>query len=135
MLGVKTYTKQYIDDCRAKIEADLAAYRALAATSNGPALVKFETRYFNCMVLVLEMMFVHRLRMVEGKDGNALNEVRVLADSILANGGVMGTDKTIKLVPAKSVLKYEVGDPIQLTEEAFVRLFRAFFAELDAKFV
>jgi hypothetical protein len=58
MLGVKTYTKQYIDDCRAKIEADLAAYRALAATSNGPALVKFETRYFNCMVLVLEMMFV-----------------------------------------------------------------------------
>jgi hypothetical protein len=32
-------------------------------------------------------MFLHRLRVIEGKDGNSLNEGRVLCNSILLNGG------------------------------------------------
>jgi hypothetical protein len=51
-------------------------------------------------------------------DGNPLNEVRMLCDSILRNGGVLAADKTIKFNPAQSVLKLRVGDPITLTEAA-----------------
>jgi hypothetical protein len=49
---------------------------------------------------------------------NALNEVRVLCDSLLENDGrLAGT--TSKLDPAKSLLKCEVGDKIDLDEADF----------------
>ena len=77
---------------------------------------------------------MHRLRTAEGKDGNPLNEVRVLCQSILETGNVMAPDKTIKLVPSKSVLGTEYGDEIRLSEAGFVRLSQAFFGEIEAKF-
>ena len=59
-------------------------------------------------------MFLHRLTGIEGKDGNPLNEVRVLCNSILPNQGKLQVDKlpgwpnsagaSIKLPPEKSVL-------------------------------
>jgi hypothetical protein len=88
---------------------------------------------------------VNRLRGIEGKDGNPLNEVRVLANSLLHNGGVLATtyatnmvsvqgDKSIKLSPDKTILKLNMGDHIKLTEGDFVRLSSAFFDELERKF-
>jgi len=44
-------------------------------------------------------------------------------------------DLTIKFSPAKSILKLQVGDEIKLTETDFFLLFRAFFAEIETKFV
>jgi hypothetical protein len=49
--------------------------------------------------------------------------------------GVMCADKTIKYSPEKSVVKLKIGDEIKLTESAFVALFKAFFAEIEAKFM
>jgi hypothetical protein len=82
-------------------------------------------------------MFVHRLRVIEGKDGNPLNEVRVLCNSILLNGGKrqvetlpewpMSGGRSLKLPPEKSVLKLKVGDVVKLSEADFVRLSKAFF--------
>jgi len=54
---------------------------------------EFEQRFFNDQVLILDNMFVHRLTGIEGKDGNPLNEVRVLSNSILLNQGKMQVDK------------------------------------------
>ncbi len=113
MLGVKNYTQAYIDDCRERVDADVAAYRdlvALAAKQSGSdrAIRAFEARYFNDMVVLLDALFVHRLRTVEGKDGNPLNEVRVLTESLLNHGGVMTLEKTIKMPPEKSVLGIRV---------------------------
>ncbi len=134
MLGVKTYPKSYVAACRAKVEKDISAYRALAATAKTqPALKAFETTFFNNMVLVLDNLFVHRLRGVEGKDGNPLNEVRVLCDSMLNSR--MVADKSIKLSPEKSVLKYKVGDEIKLSEADFLLLSKAFFAEIERKYL
>jgi len=69
--------------------------------------------------VVLDRFFVHRARGTEGKDGNPLNEVRMLCDSILENRGVLSANKTIKHNPAKSILKLQVGEKIKLTESNF----------------
>jgi len=49
---------------------------------------------------------------------------------------VQAADRTISLNPAKSLLKYQVGDEIKLNEGAFLLLLStAFFAEMASKFV
>jgi hypothetical protein len=129
MLGIKTYTQEYIYACRARVESDLAAYRNLVSKNDA-----FESAFFNNMVLLLDYLFVHRLRTVEGKDGNPMNEVRVLCNSMLNNDNVFTADNSIKLKPEKSVLKYQFGDEIKVTEEDFLRIRDAYFAEVESKF-
>jgi hypothetical protein len=138
MLGKNSYPKEYIKASRERVASQVSAYKTFvkkAKKSAGDAAVAaFEPVYFNNMVLTLDSYFTHRLRTVEGKDGNPLNEVRVLCQSILENDGVMGSDKTIKMKPENSVLKLEVGDKISVTEAEFVRLADAYFNEIEAKF-
>jgi hypothetical protein len=129
MLGVKTYPADYIASCRARIDTALDAYRTLEAPAP-----EFEAAFFSSLVLVLDEMFVHRLRVVEGKDGNAMNEVRVLCESMLLHGNVMTPEKTIKLAPERSVLGLQYGDEIKLSEAQFKRLAAAFFSDIEAKF-
>lgn len=138
MLGRKSYEKEYVRACRKMIDADVRAFKS--SGSKG-----LETTFFNNMVLKLEYMFEHRLTGIEGKDGNPLNEVRVLCNSLLLNQGKLQVDKLpgwpnsagagIKLSPEKSVLKLEVGDKIKLSEADFVRLAKAFFSCLEEKYV
>jgi hypothetical protein len=54
---------------------------------------------------------------------------------MMNNNDLMCADKTIKFDPAKSVLKYRVGDEIKLNEADFVRLAAAFFAEIESKYL
>ena len=64
---------------------------------------------------------MHRLRKLEGKDGNALNEVRVLSASIMQGGGKLQPDPTIKLKPETSLLGLAAGDEIALGSDDFAR--------------
>jgi len=132
MLGVRNYGQDYINNCRARIGMDVAAFARLADV---PAKADFEPLFFNNLLVVLDACFVHRLRTVEGKDSNPLNEVRILCTSILNNGGTVAPDSTIKYVPAKSVLGLQIGDLISLSSDQFVALNSAFFAELERKFL
>jgi hypothetical protein len=144
MLCVNSYPQNYVDDCRARLESQLAAYQALVAAARAntktttsalsAAVQVFEPLFFNNMVVVLEGFFVHRSRTLEKKDGNPLNEVRMLCNSILQHNGVMSADTTIKFSPAKSILKLQVGDAIKVKEAEFIRLSQAFFAEIETKF-
>ena len=86
------------------------------------------------MVIALDACFCHRSRTLERKDGNPLNEVRVLCNSILHNDAILAADKTIKLNPATSVLHLQTGDPIRLDEPAFSMLADAFFAEIESTY-
>lgn len=135
MLGVSQYSKAYIDDCRTMIREQLSAYRAIAKTTRGgSALARFETRLMSHLVLALDRCFVHRLRGKELKDGNPLNEVRMLCTSILEHDGVLTADPTIKYSADKSVLALRIGDRIALTDVQFEKLADAFFDDLRAKF-
>ena len=142
MLGMKTYSQDYIDACRARVDANLRVYRKQVGKAPSK---EFEVRYFNDQVLLLDYMFVHRLSGIEGRDGNPLNEVRVLCNSILLNQGKLQVDKlpgwpnsavsSLKLPPEKSLLKLRVGDDVKLSEADFVRLSKAFFAEIEKKYL
>jgi hypothetical protein len=72
--------------------------------------------------------------MVTGKDGNPLNEVAMLSDSLMNNNGVPRGSNVIKLISDQSVVKLRVGDPISPTAAEFERLSAAFLAEMEGKF-
>jgi hypothetical protein len=141
VLGMKKYPKAYIAACRGRIDANLRAYREEV----GQGVSKeFEARFFNDQVLLLDYMFVHRLSGIEGKDGNPLNEVRVLCNSILLNQGKLQVERlpgwpnsavaSLTLPPEKSVLRLKAGDEIKLNRDDFARLAKAFFDELEKKY-
>ncbi|MEO7720026.1 MAG: hypothetical protein ABIY70_27875 [Capsulimonas sp.] len=135
MLSMNSYPKEYIDQCRARMEAQLAAYRLFVDTAPKAAIDALAPLFFSNLVIVLESSFMHRSRTLEGKDGNPLNEVRMLCSSVLQNQGVLTADKTIKYNSAKAILKIEIGQEIELTEADFVRLSQAFFTEVEVKFL
>jgi hypothetical protein len=118
----------------------LKEYRTLAkATAADPkaqeALHAFEPGFVNDTVLALDRPFVHRLRMVTGKDTNPLNEVELIAESLIHHGGAFTTNNVIKYVSDASVVGLKDGDPIQLSPDDFERLSIAFFRDLERKFV
>ncbi len=134
MLAVTRYPKDYVTACRKRMDEQLATYAALAKGAGGAEAERFEPLFCANLVLALEASFVHRTRGMEGKDGNPLNEVRMLCTSILQNGGRLAADKTIKYDAGKSVLKIAIGAPIALTAADVERLAAAFFMEIARKF-
>jgi hypothetical protein len=141
MLAMKAYPKEYVDACKARVAANLKAYRKQVGTT---PTKDFETRYFADQVLLLDHMFVHRMSTLEGKDGNPLNEVRVLCNSLLYNDGKVQVEALLgwpnsartglKMSRETSVLRLKPGDPVRIDGASFVRLSKAFFAELEKKF-
>jgi len=133
MLSVSSYPKNYVDACRVKVAAQLASYRKLLAAK--PAGIDvFERPFFNHMILALDYYFMHRSRNMEGKDGNPLNEVRMLCNAILENDDRLGADKTIRYKPETSILQFKAGDEIRLKADDFARLSAAFFDEIEKKY-
>ncbi len=138
MLCINEYPGVYVDACRARITSQLASYKSLVKAVPGNATgarAAFESHFFNHLVVVLDASFAHRSRTLELKDGNPLNEVRMLAASILQHDAVLTADRSIKYDPTRSVLGLAVGAPIRLTESDFATLSKAYFAEIEAKFV
>jgi hypothetical protein len=143
MLGRKNYTQDELDQARSAVDQQLAAYRTLVEAIDGAtqdakvrsALDAFEPLFLNNLTLALDRYFVHRIRVVTGKDGNPLNEVELISDSLMNNNGVLRGNNVIKLVPDQSVVKLEIGDPIRLSTAQFERLSTAFLAEIEARFV
>jgi hypothetical protein len=140
MLGRKTYTPEEIANARTAVAQHRAAYAGLATAcreagnGTGEALATLQAPFFNDLLLVLDRHFVHRLRAVAGKDTNPVTEVELLADSLIANGGVLRVGSPVKYRPEASVLKLAPGDPIRLTEDAFDRIATAFLDDIERRF-
>lgn len=128
MLGRKEFTSDEVAAAKASVAACVTAF----AAAGSPAAL--EQVVFSNALLALDRRFVHRVRMVTGKDGTPLNEVELLVASIMNHGGVLTTDTVIKYQPGASVLGLQPGDSINLTAESFARLAEAFFAELETKY-
>jgi hypothetical protein len=142
MLGRNRYTHEELDQATTALKRQLGAYkklvRAIDATGDPEAraaLDAFEPLFFNQLTVALDRYFVHRVRVVSGKDGNPLNEVELMVDSVMGNGAVLRGNNVIKLVPDETVLKLSPGDEISLSAAQFERLSKAFLAELEARFV
>ncbi len=133
MLGRATYSLDFIMACRKRAERQLKLYDALARKA-GRDIDAFAPEFFNTMVLALDHYFMHRLRGKEGKDGNALNEVRMLAASLLENDGIMSKDSTIKYDAAKSITGIGIGARIVIDRKRFEALADGFFDQIAEKF-
>lgn len=139
MLAVTSYPEVYVQLTAAKIDEQLAAYAALAAAVKGnakaeAALAAFAPGHFNAMLLALDHHFMHRMRGAEGKDGNPLNEVRMLGDAIMESDGVLQANSTIKYRAEKSVAGIGVGETVALDAETFGKLAAAYVAEIGKRF-
>lgn len=139
MLAVTSYPEVYVQLTAAKVEEQLYAYAALADAVKGnaraeAALAAFAPGYFNTALLALDHHFMHRMRGAEGKDGNPLNEVRMLSEAIMEHDGVLKENKTIKYRADKAVAGIAVGETIALDAETFGRLARAYVAEIGTRF-
>ena len=139
MPGRKDYTQEEFEHGKAPIHAQMAAYkqpvREIAGGTGAAALKNIGGLFFNNLTLVLDHFFVHRLRMVTGKDGNPLNQVEMICDSIMNNNGIFQDSTEIKSIPDQPVVKPHVGYKISLSADEFERLSAAFFAELKCKFL
>lgn len=131
MLSVASYDRTYVELCRGRIAAAVEAYQAQVV---GKALPAFEHEFFKALVMALDHYFDHRARGQEGKDGNALNEVRMLCGSFMHGDGKLMADSTIKYDPAKSALGLSIGDEIVLTEAGFAKLSEAFFTQIEKRY-
>jgi hypothetical protein len=132
MLSQSSYPATYVAACRDAVRDHLDAYEALPLSDADRAA--FEPGYLRQLVLALDTYALHRSRGQEGKDGNPLNEVRILCTSIREHDGVLTGEKSIRYAPDRSVLGLAEGDQITLDAAAFRRLADAFFAELEARF-
>jgi hypothetical protein len=134
MLAVNAYAPDHVAACRNRIAADMAAYEA----ASPPAAL--DPVFYGMMAMALDHWFCHRQRSIEGKDGNPLNEVRMITDSIQGNDGrgpiipVLAPNSTIKYRPERSVLGLEIGDPLDLGIAAYQKLAIAFLDEVEARF-
>ena len=143
MLGRKDYTQAEYDQARTAVAQQIAGFKKIAGLVSKAGSDKkasstfdeFEAVYFNNMAIVLDRYFVHRIRAAAGKDGNPINELELIADSLMSNAGTFRGNNVIKYVPESSVLKLEVGDTIKLSLDDFERLADSFFDEMKRKFV
>ncbi len=135
MLAVNKYPRDYVEEIKSKFSRYAEVYRKLRdEREKSGSMDGFEQVYFNNLLLALDSHFAHRARAAERKDGNPLNEVRMICSSLTLHDGVLSVDKTIKYDPAKAVLKYPLGQKIELTEAEFLKISSAYLDDLITKY-
>lgn len=129
------YSADDVAEVQQRIAEDLAAWRVLRRETDAPALMDVESAYCRGLALHLELAFVGRARSQEGADGNALNELRMIARSLLEGDGLLLDDATVAYSSERAVLGIAVGDPIVLDPDGIERLTGAVLNEIRARFV
>jgi hypothetical protein len=131
-------TADAIRAARAEITAQIQAYRDLvgaASKASGmsltridAALAAFEPAFFNNLLVALDARF---RQVLPTAPGDAIAEVRLLADSLLAHGGVLSASPAIGHDADASVLRLDLGERIALNADDFEALCAAFLAAIE----
>ena len=121
---------------RAEIAAQIQSYRDLvgaASKASGMSLVRidaalaaFEPAFFNNLLVALDARFATR---AIGPGPGA--EVRLLAASLLAHGGVLHARDDVPCDADASVLRIDLGERVALNADDFEALCAAFLDELE----
>jgi hypothetical protein len=143
MLGRNSYTRDEIDNGRNLVDSQLGAYTALvdAVESEAPdgtiltTVADLEGIYFNALALALDRLYVHRIRATTGKESTPLNELELIVESLMNNGGLFRGSTVLRYAPEHSVTGLREGDRVSLGADQFERLASAVFAELEKKFL
>jgi hypothetical protein len=134
MLAQKTYPVDHINRCRQTVADRVTAYRTAVANTKPTDRATFEQLYCRDLIVLLDAWFMHRTRAVEGKDGNAANEVRMLAASIIHHNSIFTADTTIRYRATNSVTHLEIGDTINLTIDQTAQLATAYLDTITQRF-
>ena len=143
MLGRNSYSREEFEHARSSLDTQVSAYADLVKRLSAQApdtkvessLAAFEGLFFNNLLLVLDRYFVHRVRSVAGKDGNPLNEVELICESLMNNNGIFRAGNVIRYIADDSVVRLNIGDQIRLSVGEFERLSSTSFDELERKFL
>ena len=127
--GRTSYTSDEVESCRDSCDALLAAWAA-----NDIEDTTLEAMVFGQAVVVLHTWFAHRDRDLERADGNPIHEVRVVADSVVGNDGILRVEGPSGWDPSHTVLRLAVGDDIELTANRFERLAAAYLAAIETTY-
>jgi hypothetical protein len=121
---------------RADIATQIRAYRDLvgaASKASGMSLTRidaalsaFEPAFFNNLLIALDARFAGG-----AAAGGARAEVRLLAHSLLAHGGVLTADEAIPCDLDASVLRLDAGERIALNGDDFESLCAAFLDQVE----
>ncbi|WP_169746520.1 hypothetical protein [Demequina phytophila] len=130
------YSGDYIDSCRWRIEAEVAAFDLLRSQAPGDgtmdsAIQDIEDEYFVAVASQLEGMFTDRGRGAEGASPGPLQELRAVVASLNGNGGRFDPPEGSGLDASTTVLGLDSGDPIRLDRETFQSLADAFFDAIE----
>ncbi|WP_062519049.1 hypothetical protein [Demequina silvatica] len=136
---VTEYSGDYIDSCRWRIEAEVAAFDLLRSQAPGDgsmdsAIQDIEDEYFVAVASQLEGMFADRSRDAEGEEPGPLQEMRAVVESLNGNGGRFDPPEGAGLDADTTVLELDAGDPIRLDRESFQDLADAFFDAIEDHF-
>lgn len=135
LLSISKYPSEFVLMCSLRVDEQLSSYASIKqAAGDGAEIASFELLFLENMVLSLDSLFGHRARGQEGKDGNPLNEVRMICGTLMRGESCLRADSTIRYDPAKAVLGTRIGDPIPWTTEGIGRLCHAFLDEIGKKY-
>ena len=126
-----------IQQHRDEIAAQIQAYRDLvgaASKASGmsltridAALAAFEPAFFNNLLIALAARFADR-----PATAGAVAEVRLLAASLMDNGGVLAANAGIPYDADAAVLRLDLGERIALNADDFEALCAAFLAAVES---
>ncbi len=133
MLCMNGYENDYVRYCEKNISQLVTHYQELIGVLKTRP-IDFENGLCAHLVLALDNYFLHRSRAIEGKDGNPLNEVRLICAAITENKGIFTQNKTMKYDANNSVLKFNYGDEVRITIEEFSKLNEGFIEQIKIKF-